>query len=89
MRLILLIAITTVALSCSAKVEDRHLACTKDSDCVIIGTGGCCGGDLAINKNFSEQFKKPAREMCDSMLVECRNLEAKCVNDLCALVEKK
>ena len=89
MRLVLLMLLSSISISCYAKVEDRHLACTSDSDCVVIGTGGCCGQDLAVHKDFSEHLKKPAQKRCADEFHVCKNLEAQCVKNICTLVQTK
>ncbi len=70
---------------CKPHVSSSSLACSEDSDCVVIGQGGCCGADLAVHKDFAEKLRKPSDEKCHSMRVQCLKTKALCHKQKCTL----
>lgn len=70
--------------SYQAKIEQEHLSCITDADCVLIGQGSCCGQDVAINKKFKDKLQKSPEDRCQTMNVLCSQVEVTCEKNLCS-----
>jgi hypothetical protein len=87
-KYLVLLSFILLTVSCEAKVEDKHMYCTQNSDCELIGTGSCCGADLSINKEFASKFKKPSRVECHTMNVLCSESVLVCKENTCSMKTK-
>jgi hypothetical protein len=74
--------------ACTKEVAETHRMCKESSDCVLIGTGSCCGNDTAVNKIYAKEFQKPPREMCKSVSLICPAQKAVCEQSSCKSIPK-
>ncbi len=69
------------------KVKEQHLYCEEDQECEIIGTGGCCRKDIAVNKKYSRHYSKPPELRCRMIKMYCPRVRGACVENQCQMVK--
>ena len=50
-------------------------SCNVDSDCIVVGSGGCCNSHFAINKNYEDEWNfKHLKYEIDRKLGFCKGV---------------